>query len=338
MGYSSSATGFPSRGTCPTCGLPLNAADAFCGNCGRESRWWERGRGRAAGSWHADGQARVRVNARDESADGKTANYPAPSDKMLWDADADRRLKYKDITGEPSFDPLHNSRFGWQLARRAGLFFLLAVIAESAMTISLGLVSLMTRSPAAVTIIPGLGFLIWAGMLLAYLLMPVAGRLAQWSRLLSLSGAASEIAFEHVSKAVQRHATPFDSFRPRTLMPPGEGFRRYLELRRGVFAGFISCFPHGRDLYVGWTFWIYMSPLRLAMMKIGRKVQDWTGRGNDMHQTLRYESTRATIAALHACTLEGVEAAIRILNPEINLPDGDGEINLPDGDGGVPIS
>ena len=59
-----------------------------------------------------------------------------------------------------------------------------------------------------------------------------------------------------------------------------------------------------------------MSPLRWVQMRIGRYIQDRTGRGNDMHQTLRYESTRATIAAMHACTLEGIDAAIRRLNPE----------------------
>jgi hypothetical protein len=44
-------------------------------------------------------------------------------------------------------------------------------------------------------------------------------------------------------------------------------------------------------------------------MRIGRRFQDYTGRGNDMYQTLRYEPARATIAALHTCTLEGVNAA-----------------------------
>ncbi|MGH6877672.1 MAG: hypothetical protein ACREHV_09895 [Rhizomicrobium sp.] len=42
-------------------------------------------------------------------------------------------------------------------------------------------------------------------------------------------------------------------------------------------------------------------------MRIGRRFQDYTGRGNDMYQTLRYEPARASIAALHTCTLEGVD-------------------------------
>jgi hypothetical protein len=50
-------------------------------------------------------------------------------------------------------------------------------------------------------------------------------------------------------------------------------------------------------------------------MRFGRKVQDYTGRGNDMYQTLRFEPARATIAAIHTCTLEGVEIAIGESNP-----------------------
>ena len=70
------------------------------------------------------------------------------------------------------------------------------------------------------------------------------------------------------------------------------------------------------DLYVGMTFWIYLSPARLALMKIGRQFQDLGGQGNDIYQTLRYDSTRATIAAMYDCTLEGVDAALRTTGAE----------------------
>jgi DNA-directed RNA polymerase specialized sigma24 family protein len=90
----------------------------------------------------------------------------------------------------------------------------------------------------------------------------------------------------------------------------------------------LGTFEHGRDLYLGWTFWIYMSPWRLLLMKIGRQIQDWTGRGDDMHQTLRYESARATIAALHACTLEGIDAAIRAIDPESGPTDSTSSVSI----------
>jgi hypothetical protein len=45
------------------------------------------------------------------------------------------------------------------------------------------------------------------------------------------------------------------------------------------------------------------------MVRMGRRFQDYTGRGNDMFQTLRSEPARPTIAATHTCTLEGVDDA-----------------------------
>jgi hypothetical protein len=147
-------------------------------------------------------------------------------------------------------------------------------------------------------------------VILIFWLLPVPALLRQWSNLLSGHAPAAQCAFECINQAIDRHATPRDALRERGYPLPGEGHRRFLELHRGVFTGFISCFPHGNDLYVGYSFWIYMSPLRLLLMRIGRNIQNWTGRGNDMYQTLRYESTRATVDAIHACTVEGIEKAI----------------------------
>jgi hypothetical protein len=57
-------------------------------------------------------------------------------------------------------------------------------------------------------------------------------------------------------------------------------------------------------------------------MRIGRTFQNFRGHGNDLHQSLRYESVRATVGAIQICTREGVEAGVT----------GD------DGDGGVPFA
>jgi hypothetical protein len=50
-------------------------------------------------------------------------------------------------------------------------------------------------------------------------------------------------------------------------------------LRTWVLAGYISCFPHGLDLYAGWEFWVYMPRLRMLFLVIGERVQDWAGLG-----------------------------------------------------------
>jgi hypothetical protein len=159
------------------------------------------------------------------------------------------------------------------------------------------------------------GGLLALALTILFWLLPVPALLAQWSLLVDHEAAAAETAFVHITAALQGHETPLDAMNVRPLRLPGEERRDYLELRQGRFAGFVSCFAHGRDLYVGWTFWLYLSPLRFLLMIAGRKIQDLRGRGNDIHQTLRYEPARATIAATHGAVLEGIDVATGDLDP-----------------------
>ena len=275
---------------------------------------------RRRGGPHADAEARIRSGTRAAPARSVGAAAQAPVREITRiDANADQRLSYAETSSEPTFDPLRNSRFGWQLARRFALFFAIGAIINFLLSLFFSLAFIATRDTSVFEADWVIGLLIAVGLLVAYALMPVPALLTQWSRLLSFRADVADIAFEHIATSFDSHDTPSDSFQPRTLMPPGEGIRKYLEFRRGVFTGFISCFAHGRDLYAGWSFWIYMSPVRWVVMRTGRYIQDRTGRGNDMYQTLRYDSTRATVAAMHACTLEGLDAAIRTIDPEGGL-------------------
>jgi hypothetical protein len=269
---------------------------------------------------------------------GPAQTPPPPADVARAADDEAARLRYTDVTGEPTFDPLRNTRFGWQLARRYALFFLLGYVIDTVITLLCFLVTLANGSYAGALLsgtVPGvlvvgavLSLLVQIALLIIYLVLPVPALMAQWSRLLGFRAEAADVAFEHITQAMRRHNTPCDSLRTRKLAPPGEGRRNYLEMRRGVFAFYISCFAHGSDLYCGWTFWIYMNPVRWFTMKISRQIEDWTGRGNDMYQTLRYESTRAMIAAGHSCTLEGIDVAIRTLAPDGGLPGDSPEVSI----------
>jgi len=203
-----------------------------------------------------------------------------------------------EMSGEGSFDPLRNTRFILQMVRRFALYGSLATVIDLVVVILLGGLGLIVA------------ILLSLAVLTLFWLLPVPGLLEQWSRLLSYEAPKAPQVFECMTRELDQHATPRDSLQVRALSPPGEGRRDYLELRRGAYAAYISCFPHGNDLYVGWTFWIYMSPFRMLLMQIGRAIQNYTGRGNDMYQTLRYESTRATLSALRVCTSEGIREAV----------------------------
>jgi hypothetical protein len=253
----------------------------------------------------ASGDARVLVATPEDQAQSDAA-AAAPQSYITTD---DRKKSYPDLGVARTLDPLSNTRFLRQLARR-GALYAAATVAVDFAVIVLSLIFYLLRpgfNPLG-PVKPITGLVVIA-LTLAFWLLPVPALLGEWSRLLSFQAPAAETALGHVREALDRHAIPRDTIGVRPISPPGEGRRHYLELRRGFFAGYISCFAHGHDLYVGWTYWIYVSPLRVLLIWIGRRIQDHTGRGNDMYQTLRYESAKATIAAIHACTLDGVDVA-----------------------------
>jgi hypothetical protein len=214
------------------------------------------------------------------------------------------------LSGPGTLDPVRNPRYLMYVLRQAGVFtgiylltemvLLLCVLLSAAAGTKLGpAVRLEIDSLWLVALVLGIAF--W--------LIPVPALLAEWTQVLEESSDATQTAFEHINSAFQAHGAPADSRRVRTASRPGEGHREYLELRRGHFSGYISCFAHEHDLYVGWTFWLHMSPLRLLMMVIGRNLQDVTSRGDGIYRSLRFESTRALVAAMHGAALTGIDAA-----------------------------
>lgn len=253
----------------------------------------------------ASGDVRVRVvNPRDQAESGAAA-----ADPQSYITADDRRKGYEALGVSATLDPLSNSRFFWQLARRFALYVVVSSVISAILT-ALGFIITVSNGGGALNATAVISLLITTALLAMFLFMPIPVLLGQWSRLLTFQAPAAGSALDRVRQALDRHATPHDNLGMRTLTPPGERRHDYLELRRKYFAGYVSCFAHGHDLYVGWTFWISISPVQLFLVRIGRRIQDYTGRGNDMYQTLRYEPVRATIAALHTCTLEGVDNAI----------------------------
>jgi hypothetical protein len=246
----------------------------------------------------------------DQSQSEAAAAYP----QSYITAD-DRRMSYSDLGVSATLDPLSNVRFFWQLARRWVLYGVVTAAVDVAVLVLAGFLFLLGAGSGVLKIVPVISGLTVILLFFLFWLLPVPALLGQWSRLLSFQAPAAQTALDRIREELYRHATPNEKLGLRPISPPGEGRRNYLELRRGYFAGYISCFPHGHDLYIGWTYWIRISPLRVLLMRFGRKVQDYTGRGNDMYQTLRFEPARATIAAIHTCTLEGVEIAIGESNP-----------------------
>ena len=214
------------------------------------------------------------------------------------------------MTGRGNFDPLYNKWYSQQVIRQAGIFVALwfLVLPVSGLLFTLAGAA-AGDATGALSIWVRLGILFSLALAVLFWLVPVPTLLSQRSKLIANEGDAAALVFRHVAAAFARHQTPLDLLQEKSLAIPGEGRRDYLELRRSHFTGYISCFAHGRDLYVGWTFWLRLSPLRWMLMRIARRFHELTGRGSDIYQTLRFEPARATVAALHSAVQEGTATA-----------------------------
>jgi hypothetical protein len=214
------------------------------------------------------------------------------------------------LSGPANLDPVRNVRYLAYVLRQAGLFAGIYLLIETVL-----LLCLLASRVAGTTLGSALRlemdslWLVALALAILFWLIPVPALLAEWSLLMEQGADAAPTAFEQINSAFQAHDVRLDSERVRTVSRRGERDREYLELRRGHFRGYISCFAHGADLYAGWTFWLHMSPLRLLMMVIGRNIWDAASQRNAIQRSLRFESARALVAAIHGATLAGIDAA-----------------------------
>ena len=219
---------------------------------------------------------------------------------------------------EAPFDPLGNNRLLGQFAIQFAVYVLFYALGGFLATLFFGLLALIgIMSAGTAARLWEIGSVIfWIVYVVMYLLIPVPTLLSEWKLSVDDKAAAAPTTFEHIAWAARRHETPLDSIQVRRLRLPAGESRDYLELRRGLFTGFISCFAYGQDLYVGWTFYLRVSVLRYALMKFARIWQGLMQRGSDLYVTLRYDSARAMREAMHSVAREGIDVAVGQLRPQ----------------------
>ena len=297
---------------CANCGVPGNASDKFCGSCGAP---------------RDPAPVPVTVAAAPVTPPAATFAEPvvprANIDPHAFDGPARDRafdaiqafsvyLGARDLYNkvpEPSFDPVRSGRYFIEIAKHAAIYFLAWWVTGLIAWIMCLFVALATKS-GAIFVLYFLGAGATALALIAlWLFMPIPAMLSDWKLALDDKGASRDKTFEHIAWSFGRRQAPVSSTRVRRISQPQAAEREYLEIKDGVFLGYVSCFAYGEDLYVGWTFWLYLSPLRWALMWIMRIVHTLTHRGTELMITLRYETARAMREAMHLSCLDGVDVA-----------------------------
>jgi len=244
------------------------------------------------------------------------------------------RLSYEQVP-EGSFDPLSSNRYMFYMARQAGFWAAVYAVLWSIFTPICWYLAYRSIASAISTANAGgggtpsfsgveewLGIWVVGGQLaywlfvILFLVIPIPVILSEWKFLVDDKGAARPTVFEHVAYAFRRRNTPVDSLGVRRLSLPGGITRDYLEVKRGDFAGYISCFEEGSDLYVGWTFWLRMRPIKWILLRLERLWHEVTQKANELYVTLRYESAKSLREALHNAAREGIDVAAGRVQPE----------------------
>lgn len=212
----------------------------------------------------------------------------------------------KEFDARSAFDPLTNNRFLRNLALRFVLYAVAVGLVDGVIVVFASAGGGLRGTNYLETVFP-LSMLV---VVVLFCVLPVPAMVGQWTRLLTYRAPLTDVMLDRIRQSFDRHATPCDGLRTRMMTPRGEDRRCYLELKDGIFTGYISCFAHGNDLYIAWTFLLRVSPIRVALMRLGGVIQKYSGRGGDLYQTLRWESAKASVGAIHACTLDGISAAL----------------------------
>jgi hypothetical protein len=147
-------------------------------------------------------------------------------------------------------------------------------------------------------------------LVLCFWFLKVPIQLSEWKLTVDGKAAAAPSVFNHIAWVVYGRQTPIDSLKVQEFKLPGTGTHDYLELQSGIFYGYVACFAYGHDLYIGWTFWVRISPFRYLCMFVARIWQSLVNRGSDLYTSLRYDTARAMRETIHSATREGVDVAV----------------------------
>ena len=201
----------------------------------------------------------------------------APSSVYLGE-----RRHYEKLHSLEEFDPLKNFRFFGQLALHAVLLWIVFVVGQIGITIFTLILSVI--SPEVGLIIGSLIEFAWfIAIACVFWLVKVPSQVSEWKFTVDDKGAVAPTTLDHIAWSLGQRNPPLDIMKVRRFALPGGEHRDLLELRQGIYYGLVSTLANGEDLYVGWTFWVYMSPVRLLWTFILRIVAQVRGHGNALY-------------------------------------------------------
>ncbi len=134
---------------------------------------------------------------------------------------------------------------------------------------------------------------------------------AEWRTLIEERWQSADSAYAAIYGTLRRRGIPVeaDAVRVRSDLLPPEVINNRLMITDRNYQIFISVFPYGSGLYLGWT----MSRGRRGVTLLGHFLRDlaggMSGRNGSIDRMLRAERVRALREAVHAAVREGADVA-----------------------------
>jgi hypothetical protein len=282
--------------TCTNCGQPMAASDVFCGKCGA----------------HAAATASAIIAERGLAQDVPTAARPMAESTITQSLesvgaspfDADAVYLQKTLRHEPMELGLDDS----VSLRTLFIMVVRAYIAWAIVFIVLGffgIIELANHSGPDLLIVAFVaGVVVFWGMLLG---SKVTEPIGEWRTLLPDRAGQAACYYNMIRVVLKRRDLPI-SVAPRVqsiqLAVHGNPVKRTIVLSESEYRTYVTVFPYGTSLYVGWQMWRRRSGVQL----IRRALIDRVTAANLVTAMLRTDRARAVREAVHLACREALYA------------------------------
>lgn len=309
----------PPGATCRSCGAFAASDGQFCERCGTPLAGWATNAAASERSSTESVPREPRSMARASpsrafstfSAYSHLIGSASPNETYLG-----HRLTYADVS--TNFDPLSNTAYRQQLAGAFWATMAAWLIGSLALFLVFGLFGLYQQLSIAAeyafdsTVSPAL--VVWQILWLVYSILlaclfwlrrlPV--QLTEWMLTVDGKGFAARQALDHMYTIINARQTPVRTVQVIRLAPSLQQPRDYLRLDDAMFTGFVSSFAYGTDLFIGWTFWLNVSPARWLLRHLQRLFR---GEGAGIYGSLTFDQPKAMREVMHSAVRQGVDIA-----------------------------
>lgn len=167
----------------------------------------------------------------------------------------------------------------------------------------------------------GSGIIFWVLILFAKIQEPIG----EWRVLLVDRGQYADSVYSKVNGVLARRFLPIQP-RVRRIYadPSARSVKNVLELKEGQYSVYVTVFPYGSSLYLGWNMWRRRSGAAMIWRMVTDSIGSMLGVVDGVRIMLRTDRPRAMREAVHAACREGVSSAVQheVVGPEYGFPQG----------------